>query len=139
MNLKKVNATTIKDSYPLSIMDHVLERVAGSVAYSFLDGFSGYNQMAIDPKDQHKTAFAIEWGIFAYKVMPLGITNALATFQRLMVHVFKEYLRDFLEVYMDDLCVHSLTKALHIEHLVKVFEQCQTYKIYLNPKNVSSW
>ena len=53
VNLKKVNAATIRDHYPLPIIDHVLERVAGAEAYSFLDGFSGYNQLSIAPKDQH--------------------------------------------------------------------------------------
>ena len=67
MNLKKVNAATVRDHYPLPIIDHVLERVAGKEAYSFLDGFLGYNQVSIDAKDQHKTTFATEWGIFAYK------------------------------------------------------------------------
>ena len=84
VNLKKVNAATIHDHYPLPITDHVLERVADKQAYSFLDGFSGYNQVSIKPEDQHKIAFATEWGIFAYKVMPFGLTNGLATFQRLM-------------------------------------------------------
>ena len=74
------------------VAEHVIERVAGKEAYSFLDRFSGYNQVSIDPKDQHKMAFATEWGIFAYRVMPFGLTNALATFQRLMSHAFKEYL-----------------------------------------------
>ena len=59
----------------------MLERVAGMSAYSFMDGFSGYNQVGIKPEDQHKTAFAIEWGIFAFRVMPFGLTNAPATFQ----------------------------------------------------------
>ena len=81
VNLKKVNAATIQDSYPLSIIDHVLERVVGKEAYSFLDGFSGYNQVLIDPKDQHKMAFSIEWHIFAYSVMPFGLTNVPTTFQ----------------------------------------------------------
>ena len=108
VNLKKVNTATIRDHYPLPITDHVLERVAGKQAYSFLDGFSGYNQVSIKPEDQHKTAFATEWGIFAYKVMPFGLTNAPATFQRLMSHAFKEYLHIFLEIFMDDLCVHTL-------------------------------
>ena len=63
VNLKKVNAATIRDNYPLPIADHVIERVAGKRAFSFLDGFSGYNQVSIHPKDQHKTAFATEWGI----------------------------------------------------------------------------
>ncbi|MCO5564364.1 hypothetical protein L7F22_018024 [Adiantum nelumboides] len=80
INLKKVNAATIRDNYPLPITDHVIERVAGREAYSFLDGFSGYNQLAIKPEDQHKTAFATEWGIFAYRVMPFGLTNVPATF-----------------------------------------------------------
>ena len=58
VNLKKVNAATIRDNYPLPIAEHVIERVVGKEAYSFVDGFSGYNQVSIDPKDQHKTAFA---------------------------------------------------------------------------------
>ena len=113
VNLKKVNAATIRDNYPLPIIDHVLERVAGKEAYSFLDGFSGYNQVSIDPKDQHKIAFAMEWGIFAYRIMPFGLTNVLATFQNLMSHAFKEYLRDLLGVYMDDLCIHSKAREQH--------------------------
>ncbi|MCO5583534.1 hypothetical protein L7F22_037445 [Adiantum nelumboides] len=133
VNLKKVNAATIRDNYPLSITEHVLERVAGKEA-CFLDGFSGYNQLLIDPKDEYKTAFATEWGIFAYKVMPFGLTNAPATFQRLMSHDFKEYLTNFREVYMDDLCVHSSITADHFEHLKKVYEKCKLYRICLNPK-----
>ena len=133
VNLKKVNVATIRDNYPLPITEHVLERVAGKEAYSFLDGFSGYNQVSIAPQDQHKTGFATEWGIFAYRVMPFGLTNAPATFQRLMSHAFKEYLRDFLEVYMDDLCVHSNDRLDHIEHLKLVFAKCKIYRICLNP------
>ena len=67
VDLKKVNAATVRDHYPLPFTEHVLERVAGHEAYSFLDGFSGYNQVSIDPKDQHKTAFATTWGVFAYR------------------------------------------------------------------------
>ena len=98
VNLKKLNAATIRDNYPLPITDHVLERVAGKQAYSFLDGFFGYNQLGIAVEDQYKTAFATEWGIYAYRVMPFGLTNAPSTFQRLMTHSFKEYLRLFLEI-----------------------------------------
>ena len=92
INLKNMNAATISDHYPLPITDHVIERVAGSEAYSFLDGFSGYNQISIAPADQHKTAFASERGTFAYRVMPFGLTNAPSTFQRLMCHIFREFL-----------------------------------------------
>ncbi|MCO5574638.1 hypothetical protein L7F22_028427 [Adiantum nelumboides] len=107
----------IRDNYPLPITEHVLERVAGKQAYSFLDGFAGYNQLAIAPEDHNKTAFATEWGIYAYRVMPFGLINAPATFQRLMTHAFKKYLRIFLEIYMDDLCIHSLLRIEHLDHL----------------------
>ena len=63
-----------------------LERVAGKKAYSFLDGNFGYNQVLISPSNQHKKAFAIEWGIFSYWVMPFDLPNASTTFQRLMSH-----------------------------------------------------
>ena len=112
----------------------MLEQVAGKRAYSFLEGFFGYNQLFIKEEDQHKTAFATEWGIYAYRVMPFGLTNAPATFQRLMSHAFKEYLRIFLEIFMDDLCVHSLHRHEHIENLRLVFEKCRVYRICLNPE-----
>ena len=64
VDLKKVNAATVRDHYSLSLTKHVLERVVGHEAYSFLDGFSRYNQVSIDPKDQHKTAFTTTWGVF---------------------------------------------------------------------------
>ena len=68
--------------------------------------------------------------------MPFGLTNASATFQRLMSHAFKEYLRDFLEVYMDDLCVHSKEKMEHVIHSKLVFKKCRLYRICLNPEKM---
>ena len=133
VNLKKVKAATIRDNYPLPITKHVLERVVGKEAYSFLDGFLGYNQVSIAPQDQYKIAFTTKWGIFTYRVMPFGLTNAATTFQRLTSHAFKEYMCDFLEVYMDDLYVHSKNQPNHIKHLIMVFEKCQVYQICLNP------
>ena len=103
-------------------------------AYSFLDEFFGYYQVTIHPNGQHKTAFATNFGIFVYQVMPFGLTNSPATFQRLMNHAFKKHLWDFLEVYMDNLCVYSNLGIDHILHLIKVFEKCRTYCICLNPK-----
>ena len=96
INLKKVNAATIRDHYPLKITKHLLERVAGKKAYSFPDGFFGYNQVTIHPNDQHEIAFATKFGIYAYRVMPFGLTNTPTTFQRLMNHAFREHLWDFL-------------------------------------------
>ena len=69
------------DHYPLPFSKHVLERVTGKQAYSFLDGYSGYNQISIAKEDQPKIAFIIEYGVFAFKRMPFRLTNAPATFQ----------------------------------------------------------
>ena len=124
INLKKVNAAMVRDHYPLPITDHVLEWVAGKETYSFLDDFSGYNQVSIEAKDQYKIAFSTEWGIFAYRVMPFSLTNDPTTFQRLMIHAFKEYLRIFLEIFMDDLCIHSKEQIKHVNHLQLVFQKC---------------
>ena len=68
-DLKKVNAATVWDHYPLPFTKHMLGRVACHEAYNFLDGFFGYNQVSINPKDQHKIAFATTWGVFAYHKM----------------------------------------------------------------------
>ena len=102
VDLKKVNAATVRDHYPLPFTEHVLERVAGHEAYSFLNGFSRYNQVSIDLKDA-KTW----WGVFAYRKMPFGFTNAPVTFQRLVSTAFKEYLHVWLENFLDDLCIYS--------------------------------
>jgi hypothetical protein len=132
VNLKNVNAVTQRDHFPLPFTENVLERVAGAEVYSFLDGFSGYNQVLIAEEDRHKTAFATEWGIFAYKVMPFGLCNAPATFQRVMSYAFRNQLRKFLEVFMDDLCIYS-KKSEHLKCLEEIFIQCRLYGISLNP------
>nr|GFA08329.1 reverse transcriptase domain-containing protein [Tanacetum cinerariifolium] len=81
-HLEKLNEATSKDHFPLPFMDQMLERLAGNEYYCFLDGFSGYFQIPIDPKDQEKTTFTFPYGTFAYKRMPFGLCNAPGTFQR---------------------------------------------------------
>nr|GEZ11334.1 reverse transcriptase domain-containing protein [Tanacetum cinerariifolium] len=89
-DLKKLNEATRKDHFPLPLMDQILERLAGNEYYCFLDGFSGYFQIPIDPKDQEKTTFACPYGTFAYKRMPFGPFNAPDTFQRCMMAIFHD-------------------------------------------------
>ncbi|MCO5548151.1 hypothetical protein L7F22_001609 [Adiantum nelumboides] len=88
VNLKKVNAATIRDNYPLPITDHVIERVAGRETYSFLDGFSGYNQLPIKPEDEHKTAFATEWSIFAYRVKEVHAFMGYCGYYRRFIYLY---------------------------------------------------
>ena len=110
-----------KDYFPLSFTNAILDGVAGHECYSFLDGFTGYNQVQIAPKDRSLTTFTTNWGTFAYNVMPFGLCNAPATFQRAMTSAFQGYLRKFIEIFLDDFCVFS-TKAGHQTCLSKCFQ-----------------
>ena len=73
IDYRKLNEATRKDHFPLPFMDQMLERLAGQAYYCFLDGYSGYNQIAVDPKDQEKTAFTCPYGVFAYRRMPFRL------------------------------------------------------------------
>ena len=79
VDYQQVNDATIKDNYPVPYIEHLLERVTRAEAYSFIDGFLGYNQISVVPEDQHKTAFATEFGTFAYRQVPFRLTSALST------------------------------------------------------------
>ncbi|KAL3693085.1 hypothetical protein R1sor_006736 [Riccia sorocarpa] len=81
VDFRALNSQTIPDPFPIPFTDMLLDDVAGSKMFSFMDGFSGYNQIAIAPEDQYKTTFVTQWGTFAYRVMPFGLQNAPATFQ----------------------------------------------------------
>ena len=80
VNYRKLNAATVTDAFPLPFMDGVLDVVSGHEVYSFLDGFSGYNQIRMHPDDQEKTAFVTEWGVFVAVVMMFGLKTTPTTF-----------------------------------------------------------
>nr|GFB33172.1 reverse transcriptase domain-containing protein [Tanacetum cinerariifolium] len=94
---KKLNEAIRKDHFPLPFMDQMLERLAENGYYCFLDGFSGYFQIPIDPKDQEKTTFTCPYGTFAYKCMPFGLCNAPGTFQRCMMAIFHDMIEKTME------------------------------------------
>jgi hypothetical protein len=84
IDFKNLNKCSRKDNYPLPKMEHILQKVSGSKLMSFIDGFSGYNQIVVHPKDKEKTAFMTPWGTFMYENIPFGLMNAGVTFQRVM-------------------------------------------------------
>ncbi|GJR15591.1 reverse transcriptase domain-containing protein [Tanacetum coccineum] len=102
IDYRKLNEATRKDHFPLPFMDQMLERLAGNEYYCFLDGFSGYFQIPIDPHDQEKTTFTCPYGMFAYRRMPFGLCNAPGTFQRCMMAIFHDMIKKMMEVFMDD-------------------------------------
>jgi hypothetical protein len=132
MDFHDLNKACPKDNFPTPFIDQILDECVGSEAFSFMDGFSGYNQIQTNPKDQHKTIFICPWGTFAYRKMPFGLKNAGATFQRAMNFSFQD-LKHIVEAYLDDLVAHSRKRADHVTHLRLVFERCHYYRIRLNP------
>ncbi|GJV78573.1 reverse transcriptase domain-containing protein [Tanacetum coccineum] len=98
IDYRKLNEATRKDHFPLPFMDQMLERLAGNEYYCFLDGFSGYFQIPIDPRDQEKTTFTCPYGTFAYRRMPFGLCNAPGTFQRCMLAIFHDMVEKTMEV-----------------------------------------
>nr|GEX54525.1 hypothetical protein [Tanacetum cinerariifolium] len=105
IDYRKLNEATRKDHFPLPFIDQMLERLAGNEYYCFLDGFSGYFQIPIDPRDQEKTTFTCPYGTFDYRRMPFGLCNAPGTFQRCMLAIFHDMVEKMMEVFMDDFSV----------------------------------
>ncbi|KAK9033263.1 hypothetical protein V6N11_018296 [Hibiscus sabdariffa] len=110
----------------------MLDRLAGKEFYCFLDGYSGYNQIAIAPEDQEKTTFTCPYGTYAFRRMPLGLCNAPATFQRCMLAIFSDMVEEFLEVFMDDFSVSGETFDSCLGNLAKVLKRCEEADLVLN-------
>nr|GFB56642.1 reverse transcriptase domain-containing protein [Tanacetum cinerariifolium] len=132
INYRKLNEATRKDDFPLPFMDQMLERLAGNEYYCFLDGFSGYFQIPIDPKDHEKTTFTCPYGTFAYKRMPFGLCNAPGTFQRCMMVIFHDMIEKMMEVFMDDFSVFENSFSTCLTNMEKRLKRCEDTKLALN-------
>jgi hypothetical protein len=131
-----LNKACPKDNFPTPFIDQIIDECAGCKAFSFMDGFLGYNQIQIKPEDQHKTTFICPFGTFAYHKMPFGLKNAGATFQRAMSFDFHD-LKHIVEAYLDDLASRSHKRTNHPTHLRLIFECCRYFQIHLNPNKCS--
>ncbi|KAH9718247.1 hypothetical protein KPL71_022145 [Citrus sinensis] len=132
MDYKKLNKATRKDHFPLLFIDQMLDRLAGKQYYCFLDGYSGYNQIAIALEDQEKTTFTCPYGTFAFRRMLFGLCNAPATFQRCMMSVFSDMVEQTLEVFMDDFSVFGETYNDCLHNLEEVLKRCEMSNLVLN-------
>ncbi|KAJ9552763.1 hypothetical protein OSB04_016808 [Centaurea solstitialis] len=132
MDYRRLNKATQKDHFPLPFVDQMLDRLAGKEFYCFLDGYSGYNQIAIAPDDQEKTTFTCPYGTFAFRRMPFGLCNAPATFQRCMMSIFSDMLENSMEIFMDDFSVYGTSYEQCLKNLEKALERCEDTDLVLN-------
>ena len=129
VDFRKLNAATKKDPY--TVHRFYIGYDGGHEMYSFLDGYSGYHQIKIAPEDRFKRAFVTDWGAFVWVVMPFGLKNAPATYQKAVNLAFREYIDVFMKLFLDDFSVYSDT-VTHLEKLQKCFQKCREFGISLN-------
>ncbi|GKA02718.1 reverse transcriptase domain-containing protein [Tanacetum coccineum] len=132
IDYRKLNEATRKDHFPLPFMDQMLERLVGNEYYCFLDGFSGYFQIPIDPHDHEKTTFTCLYGTFAYRRMPFGLCNIPGTLQRCMMAIFHDMIEKTMEVFMDDFSVFGNSFKNCLSRVDKMLQRCEDTNLCLN-------
>jgi len=134
VDYRKLNSVTKKDCYPLPRIDDMLETLSGAQWFSSLDLASGFWQVELDPSDREKSTFITRFGTYEFTVMPFGLCNAPATFQRLMDTVLRDILWQFVVVYIDDINIGSKTFDEHLLHLEQVFDRLVKAGLKLSPE-----
>ena len=132
IDYRKLNTTTRKDHFLLPFIDQMLDRLAGHPHFCFLDGYSGYNQIAIAPEDQEKTTFTCPYGTFVFRRIPFGLCNAPATFQRCMMSMFSDLVEEVMEIFVDDFTVYGSSFEHCLNNLETVLQRCKDKQLALN-------
>lgn len=127
-----LNQACPKDSFPLPRIDQLVDSIVGHKLLTFMDAFSGYNQIQMAEEDQEKTAFITSQGLYCYQVMPFGLKNAGATYQRLVNQMFEKQIRRNVEVYVNDMLVKSKEEEDHLDDLRETFNTLRRYSMKLN-------
>ena len=127
-----VNRACPKDRFPLPRIDLIVDATADHELLNFMDAFSGYNQINMDPDDQENTSFFTGQGTYCYRGMPSGLKNVGTTYQRLVNRMFQKKIGTSMEVYIEDMLVKSITVELHIAHLEEAFQILKEYNMKLN-------
>ena len=139
VDYRELNKVTIRNKYPLPRIDDLFDQLRGASFFSKIDLRSGYHQLRIREEDVSKTAFLSRYGSYEFWVMPFGLTNAPAVFMDLMNRVFRDFLDQFVIVFIDDILVYSQTEEEHAEHLRQVLQTLRQNELYAKYEKCGFW
>jgi len=137
VDYKKLNDIIVKNRFPMSLIDEILDELAGTTYFTKLDMRSGYHQVRMKQEDEFKTAFKTHQGHYQFKVMPFGLTNAPATFQCIMNEILAPFLRKFVMVFLDDILIYSPDFETHIHHLTLVLDKLRENQLFMKASKCS--
>ncbi|XP_059636127.1 uncharacterized protein LOC132278350 [Cornus florida] len=139
IDYRELNKVTIRNKYPLPRIDDLFDQLKGATYFSKIDLRSGYHQLRVREQDVPKTAFLTRYGSYEFRVMPFGLTNAPAVFMDLMNRVFREYLDQFVIVFIDDILVYSKAEKDHARHLRTVLQILREHQLFAKFEKCEFW
>ncbi|KAF8068549.1 hypothetical protein N665_1143s0001 [Sinapis alba] len=139
IDYRGLNRVTVKNKYPLPRIDELLDQLRGGKWFSKIDLASGYHQIPIEPNDIRKTAFRTRYDHYEFVVMPFGLTNAPAAFMKMMNGIFRDFLDEFVIIFIDDILVYSKNKENHEKHLRAVLGRLREQQLFAKLSKCSFW